>query len=60
MLYIQMMQFGGGQSLTPTVMAGIREGNSSRWGLLKKTGRYGRSPYFEWGKFLDFRLEVRR
>ena len=60
MLYIQMMQFGGGQSLTPTVMASIREGNTSRWGLLEKNGGYGRSPYFEWGQFLGFRLEVRR
>ena len=59
MLYIKMMQFGGGAALTPTVMASIREGNRSRWGLLEANGGYGRSPYFKWGQFLEFVLEVR-
>ena len=60
MLYIKMMQSGGGLTLTPNVMASIREGNTKRWGLIEENGGYGRSPYFEWGQFLGFRLEVRR
>ena len=60
MLYIKLMQSGGGQSLTPTVMKSIRDGNTSRWGLLEEDGGYGRSPYFEWGESLGFRLEVQR
>lgn len=56
MLYIKLMQSGGGRSLTPTVMKSIRDGNASRPGLLEEDG----SPYFEWGESLGFRLEVKR
>lgn len=58
MLYIQMMQFGGGKPLTQTVMAGIRNGNSTRWGLMQRNGGYGISPYFRLGEHLGFRLEL--
>lgn len=59
MLYIKEMQSGGGRSLTPNVMSGIRDGNTTRWGLRKKNGPLGRSPYFELGQNLGFRLDVR-
>ena len=58
MLYIKEMQSGGQQSLTPTVMKGIRDGNGKRWGLIEEDGGYGRSPYFEWGQYLGFRLDI--
>ena len=57
-LYIKMMQEGGGQALTPTVMGSIRDGNTKRWGLCQKDREFGRSPYFDWGQHLEFRLEV--
>ena len=57
-LYIKMMQEGGSMSLTPTVMRGIRDGNTRRWGLCEEDGGCGRSPYFDLGQHLGFRLEV--
>lgn len=57
-LYIQMMQYGGGRALTPNVMKSIRDGNTKRWGLCQEDGRYGRSPYFDLGEHLGFKLEI--
>ena len=58
MLYLKEMQAGGGASLTPVVMNSIRSGNASRWGLLEKNSRFGKSPYYDLAKYLGFRLEV--
>lgn len=57
-LYLKEMQTGGGNSLTPFVMRGIRDGTTSRWGLCEEDGGSGRSPYFDWGEYLGFQLDV--
>ena len=57
-LYIKMMQYGGGKALTPTVMKSIRDGNTQRWGLCEEDNGFGRSPYFDLAKHLGFRIEL--
>ena len=52
MLYIKEMQSGGGQSLTPTVMTGIRDGNGNRWGLIEEDGGYGAQSLLQVGRAL--------
>lgn len=58
MLYLKEMQLGGAMALTPVVMRSIRDGNTSRWGLLERNSRFGESPYYDLSKHLGFRLEV--
>ena len=57
-LYIKLMQYGGGKALTPVVMRSIRNGNAKRWGLCEEDNGFGRSPYYDWAQYLGFRIEL--